>query len=112
MSNNQNVACPTITRFQLWDPQVLKELVTDLYAHLIRTWKYSPNEDGVCQPVCSQCPTGYCCNEAETFLTKRGLDAETVIKLLENDFHLFADSACCARGMIHTFRLEEVLRGN
>jgi hypothetical protein len=72
--------------------------------------KYTPNEDGACQPVCPQCTTEYCWEEAEPFLAKRGLDAQTVIELLESDFHLSANSACCARGMIHTFRLEEVLR--
>jgi hypothetical protein len=107
MQDNQDIACPTITRFQLWDPNVLKELVSDLYAHLTRTLKYIPNEDGVYESKCSWCKTRSCWTESKAFLTKRGLDAETVIELLQNDFHM---PAACDRDFIHTYRLEEVLK--
>jgi hypothetical protein len=107
MPTNQDVACPMITRFQLLDPNVLKELVSDLYAYLIRALKYTPNEDGVYQSKCSWCKTRSCWTESKAFLTKRGLDAQTVIELLESDFHL---SATCDRDLIHNYCLEEVLK--
>ena len=34
MSTDHTVACPTITRFQLWDPYFLKDLVSGLRYHI------------------------------------------------------------------------------
>jgi len=109
MSDNQNVAPPTLTRILLWDPKVLKTLTGDLYTHLNHALHYTPNEDGVYLPECShkECNCGNSWDESNAFLTNLKLDPDTVIDLLLTDFNL---PAACVRDLIHTYRLEEVLR--
>lgn len=109
MSNNQNVACPTITRFQLWDPQFLKKLVSDLCIHLAHALEYTQNEDDVFQLLCAhrKCPKNHddCWDVFETFFSERGLEWETVREHLNDNLGLMTG---CQRDLLRRYHIAEV----